>query len=131
MPNQPTPVTMQVILRAASGQAPDAHAPVTAATLHQFQPDASAAEATRQHFQQAGFEVGDVVGTSFSITAAAATYQQFFGTEVHLDSAGTSLVSGDGTARRELPLNDLPAVLQPHVAAVTLSEPLDFGPASY
>ena len=131
MPNEPTPITMQVILRAASGQAPDAHTPVTAATLEQFQPDASAAESTRQHFRQAGFEVGNLVGTSFSITAAAGTYQQFFGTQVHLDSAGTSLVSGDGTARRELPLHDLPAAVQPHVAAVTLGEPMDFGPTSY
>ncbi len=126
MSNQLTPITMQVILHAASGQVPDAKAPITTANLEQFQPDVSAAESTRQHFQQAGFEVGDVIGNSFSITADATTYQQFFG----IDPSGTSL-AGERTGRLELSQNDLPAALQSNVAAVTSSEPVDFGPTSY
>lgn len=122
------PVSMQVVLRAASGQEPDASTPITAATISAFLPDPAAAQATRRHFQQAGFEVGEVVGNSFSITAPAATFHQALGARVrHHDGA----VTLDGTDSRDVPLRDLPDDVRHHVSAITLPEPPDFGPTSY
>lgn len=91
-----------VVLHPAGGPNPE---PVTAANLADHQPDPAAAAAAQAWFAQQGYEVGPLVGTSFSITGPAAALSAFA-------------------------MDALPSDVAPAVQAVTASTPLDFGPGN-
>lgn len=111
------PLSAQVLLRSASGEAPAGDEVITAETLERHLPSAEAAERVRERLSRAGFEVGPLVGNSFSITAPVKTFEKVFGT-------GVREAAEQG---REIPAAGLPR----EVAAVTFTPPPDFGPTSY
>jgi hypothetical protein len=112
-----SPLSAQVLLRSARGEAPAGDAVITAETLERYLPSTEAAERVREELSRAGFEVGQLVGNSFSITAPVKTFEKAFGTGVReAAKAGTEL-SAAGLPR--------------DVAAVTFTPPPDFGPTSY
>jgi hypothetical protein len=123
-------VSAQVILRPASGEPVDP-ATITAATIGQMQPTATAVNATRKAFTDLGFEVGPFVGNSFSIAAPAATFEQVFGERLQRTAGGgiTIVEPADG-ASLELPLDGLPSDLAKDVQAVTFTRPPAFGPGA-
>lgn len=126
-------LSAQVVLRSASGRSPGGETAVTAENVHEYAPAPAAAESARRAFAEAGFEVGEVAGNSFSITAPAATFEKVFKTEVRrTEDRGAKARGGASEGPGyELPVDKLPASLARGVAAVTFTPPPDFGPTSY
>jgi hypothetical protein len=124
---QPT-ISAQVILRSASGKAPDGAASITAETIKDFLPSAAAVGQASAALRAAGFEIGPVVGNSFAISAPQATFEQVFKARLRGDGRGSVLAIGeDGSGGYELPLAALPDSIRRHVAAITFTPPPDFG----
>ena len=117
---EPT-LSAQVLLKPESGRELTGESAITTETLGQYQPSPEAAERVRKRYARAGFEVGPLVGISFSITAPASAFEKVFKTRIR--EAG----KGD----LELPKKALPRELAEDVAAVTFTPPPDFGPTSY
>lgn len=114
-------LSAQVLLLPASGKRVTDPSALTAARLSEAAPSPEAARRAARAWAEAGFEVGPVVGTSFSITAPAATFEKAFGKHVHK-------AAQEG---RELSLDEMDEELTRGVAAVTFTPPPDFGPSSY
>lgn len=120
-------ISAQVVLRSASGRAPDGESTITAATLAEFAPAPEAVARAVEGFREKGFEVGSAVGNNFSITAPAGTFERVFGAPVHRTERG-GLAGPDGETLR---LDELPDSLSGLLAAVTFVPPPDFGPTSF
>jgi hypothetical protein len=120
-------ISAQVVLRSASGKAPDGESVVTAATLADFAPAPEAVARAAEGFRERGFDVGSAVGNNFSITASAGTFERVFDVPVHRTERG-GLAGPDGETLR---LDKLPDSLSRIVAAVTFIPPPDFGPGSF
>ncbi len=117
----------QVIVRSASGTPMRGDVAITAANIADYQPSAEDAAAAQAAFRAAGFEVGPVVGISFSITAPLARFEQVFGVPLRVDergavAAGTGAAPAGGT---ELPLDRLPGEARERVQAVAFTPPAD------
>jgi len=122
----------QVVLRSAAGDVPGPAAAITAASLAQYLPAAHQAAAVQQTFREAGFETGELVGNSFSITAAPERFEAFFGARLDQGvSGGLRVLREGGGAQDELPLDRLPPHVAAPIATVALVPPPEFGPASY
>ena len=119
----------QVVLRSASGAEPGDE-PVTAATLSRFAPSPQAAAEVADAFRQSGFEVGTMVGNSFSITAPATTFERFFGVRLAQTERGGLQALGEHGGDL-LPVDGLPEPIVRRVAAVTFVPPPAFGPTGY
>lgn len=120
-------LSAQVLLRPASGREVAGDTVITTETLEQYLPSPEVAERVRVRYSRAGFEVGPVVGNSFSITAPASKFEQALHTKVR--EAGKGAVEFAGGP--ELSPEALPRELAEDVATVTFTPPPDFGPASY
>jgi hypothetical protein len=134
MPSKKTKlVSAQVVLKSASGKSFDGQTAITAENIADYSPSHASVTAAAAGFRAAGFEVGDMVGNSFSITAPKSTFEKFFKIELEQkDSGEVQLASApDDGGAHELPLKALPPDLSQLVAAVTFSPPPDFGPSSY
>jgi len=132
-PKEKTQLSAQVALRPASGKAFNSQTAITSENIGDYLPAPETVDAARRGFEEAGFEVSNPVGMSFSITAPASTFEKAFKVKLVADDLGgikiTDRKGGDQTY--ELPLESLPKELRQSVAAVTFSPPPDFGPTSY
>ena len=126
-------VSAQVVLRAAGGASPGGGEAVTAENVREHLPSDEAAAVTRRAFASEGFEVGELVGNSFSITAPTSTFEKVFKVKLRRDEEkGVRARAGTGGEEGyELPTGKLTGDLKRHVAAVTFTPPPDFGPTSY
>ncbi|HYJ47125.1 MAG TPA: hypothetical protein VEV81_10985, partial [Pyrinomonadaceae bacterium] len=94
--------------------------------------DETAAKAQRA-FKALGFEVGPVVGNSFSITAPASAIEKVFKTKIRREAGRKGAVkaaTAKGPGSYELPVDRLPPEIAADVEAVTFSPPPDFGPGN-
>ena len=107
--------TVLVVLRPSSG-APLPPGGLTSATVHAGAPDPQAAERVRSHLAGRGFDLGPLVGISFSITGTRELIRQVFG---DVPDAGA------------LPLDRLPEDVRRLMLAVEAEAPPDFGPNSF
>ena len=124
MPRQKSSqLSAQVVLRPASGIVPVE--PITSKNIEQILPSPNAAALARDSFAAAGFEVGNLVGNSFSITGPLALFNKHFKTSIAAPSRERRM------ARLELPSSALPRRVAGVVQAVTFTPPPDFGPTSY
>jgi hypothetical protein len=124
-------ISAQVVLRPASGKAVGQSA-ITAENIADYAPSPDAVARTTRAFGEAGFEVGPVVGTSFSITAPLATFEKVFDLKLQRDErGGLKAVSGKGKPSYELPMPKLSKDVVEQIEAVTFTRPPDFGPSSY
>jgi hypothetical protein len=134
MARQQSPViSAQVVLTPASGKPAPADTPVTAATLALFAPSAATVAAAADAFRALGFEVGPMVGTSFSITAPVDTFERVFKVDLgylRKPHAARDRSRGKTAGELELPASTLPETLKPLVQAVTFTPPPDFGPGN-
>jgi hypothetical protein len=96
-------VSAQVILRPASRRAPTIQGAVTAADVAALQPPPEAIAETQGAFAAAGFDVGEVVGNSFSITAPASRFEQLFRTHLGRTARGGVQAVGAHYGLTELP----------------------------
>jgi len=134
MPSKKTQlISAQVVLKSASGKSFDGHTAITAENIADYSPSHDSAIAAAAGFRAAGFEVGNMVGHSFSITASLSKFEKFFKVELQeKDSGEVQLASApDDLGLHKLPLKALPRDLAQLVAAVIFSPPPDFGPSSY
>ena len=90
----------------------------------------AASRRVQDAFTALGFTVGPCVGNSFSIAAGGEDFRAIFGVGLATRSDGGVAVDGRRAAESGLPLQRLPASLQPLVAAVVFSEPPAFGPGA-
>jgi hypothetical protein len=120
-------------LKSASGKSFDGQTAITAENIADYSPSHTSVTAAAAGFRAAGFEVGNMVGNSFSITAPKSKFEKFFKIKLQeMDSGEVQLASApDDGGPHELPLKALPRDLAQLVAAVTFSPPPDFGPSSY
>jgi hypothetical protein len=123
-------VSAQVVLKSASGKSFDGQTAITAENIADYSPSPDTVAAAAAGFKQAGFEVGNMVGNSFSITAPSSTFEKSFKIKLEADDRG-GLKAKSARQGYELPLKALPGDLSQFVVAVTFSPPPDFGPSSY
>lgn len=89
------------------------------------------AAAARAAFEQAGFEVGPIVGGTFSITASPQHFEQVLKTRLEQGAAGVTLSEAAPADPQAIPLRILPASLRRHVKLATFEPPPDFGPTDW
>lgn len=125
-------VSAQVALRAASGKS-FRNQSVTSENIAEYLPATETVEHAKSRFKELGFEVANIFGNSFSITAPASTFEKVFKVKLQrADSGGLQAMAvGGGDADYELPRSALPTDLKEAVEVVTFSPPPDFGPTSY
>jgi hypothetical protein len=111
-------VSAQVLLRPASGRRIGGRDEITSENIRDYAPPADAAALARKTFETDGFDVGPLVGVSFSIAAPVSTFERVFKTSI-------------GGSTLELPLDALPEPLRRVIEAVTFQRPVDFGPGAY
>jgi len=126
-------MSAQVALRSASGKSYDGQTAITADNIADYAPSPDTVAKALAGFQRAGFEVGNMVGNSFSITAPKSVFEKLFKIKLQADERGGVKTRATKAAPSdyELPVKALPQDLSQHVAAVTFSPPPDFGPSSY
>ena len=125
-------VSAQVLLQPASGAAIDGETVITSENIQDFAPSPGAVAAAQEEFVALGFEVGEMVGVSFSITAPVETFEEVFGTSLSVDEQmGVQFVDEDSSQAPELPMDSLPGSLSDHVLVVTFAPPPDFGPDEF
>jgi hypothetical protein len=125
-------VSAQVILIPASGQLIDCQTLISAANLSGFLPPPNALSATAAQFLAGGFEVGPLMGISFSVTGTIAAFEAFFGLGVRLaGDRGYEFAAGDESVGHELSGPNLPAALRHLVQAVVFPLQPDFGPTEF
>jgi hypothetical protein len=101
--------------------------PITTRNLADYAPAPEDAEAARRAFRDAGFEVGELVGISFSITAPRSRFEEVFGIRLRVDERG-AVAASDREAPRgglELPLGRLPRSLAERLVAVAFTPPAE------
>jgi hypothetical protein len=119
-------LSAQVIVRSQSGKQIRGDTPITTQNLADYAPSEEDANFLRAAFARAGFQTGNLVGISFSITAPAAVFQHFFGVAIHKDAKGLIKVAGAADPEGlEFPLGRLPGELAQRIVAVTFSPPAD------
>jgi hypothetical protein len=124
-------VSALVVMRPASGK-PLGRAVITAETLGQFVPSVDAVARVKQAMTDRGFEVGDLVGISFSITAPVRTFETVFRARLRREPrGGIEVVQADGSGSYQLPLQELPQTIAENVESVTFTPPPDFGPSEF
>lgn len=125
-------VSAQVILRPASGKAIDDRSVISADNLAEFAPSPSAVSSVTAGFRSKGFEIGPVVGVSFSVTGTIRAFEKFFGMRIRLGrDRAYEFVAKNKTVGHELSGENLPAVLREFVHAVAFPLPPDFGPTKF
>jgi hypothetical protein len=129
VPSDPM-LSAQVVLGPAGGPQ---DTEVTAATLADHAPDPAAAQHVVDHLHGLGFEVGELVGISFSVTARRSRFEEVFGTPLTVGEETSGTITNVTTihGELELPLERLPADVRRDVTAVTFTAPPDFGPGSF
>lgn len=115
----------QVVLRPASGEL-TGDEPITSENVQRFLPSPEAVAETEGFFRDAGFEVANVVGNSFSIVGAPSAFERAFGERPERGGEGVR-VRGGGV---ELELGSLPEPVRRYVQAVTFTHPPEFGPTN-
>ncbi len=119
-------ISAQVRLKPKSGIMPKPES-ITSENLESFLPDTTRASQIRAHFESLGFEVGALVGNSFSITATAKKFERQFHTKILHTNQSASLEDSS----LELPIADLPDEVKATIDAVSFSKPPDFGPGNF
>jgi len=112
-----------VILR--TDDAPDDDGPEDDAA----RPDPASARRVQEHLRELGFEVGALIGTSFSISAPVGLFRRSFGEDVPVDAAEPRRGPAGG-GPHDLPVDRLPVDAARAVRSITFAPPPDFGPTA-
>jgi subtilase family serine protease len=125
-------ISAQVVLRSASGKAFDGHTPITSETIDEFRPSTETVEETTSAFTSAGFDIGAMVGISFSITGSVVTFEKVFETKLtYHNKKGIQAMLTDGSFSSELPLTEIAESIASLIVTVTFMPPPDFGPNEF
>ena len=116
-------------MKAVSGKSPAGQA-ITSENIREYLPSQEQIRIARSALTEAGFEVGNVVANSFSITAPAATFEKVFGARIRRDPQRGAVKEAGQAGTLELPLKKLEREVAGVIEAVTFSPPPDFGPGN-
>lgn len=127
-----TLVSAQVILRPASGRQINGRTVISAGNVAEFAPSPGAVSSVAAEFRSREFDIGPVVGVSFSVTATIPAFEKFFGMRVRLgkDHAYEFALKNKRIGH-ELSGGQLPEPLRASVQAVAFPLPPDFGPKEF
>lgn len=117
-------LSAQVVLRPASGEL-TGDEPITSGNVHRFLPSPEAVAEAEGFFRDAGFEVANAVGNSFSIVGSPSAFERAFGERPARD--GEEVRVGGGV---ELDVASLPETVRRLIQAVTFTPPPAFGPGN-
>ena len=120
-------VSAQVVLAAAGGARPGLQTRITSENIRQWVPSAETIGRISGELRELGFEVGECVGNSISITGPARLFESCFRTTLIETRGGGVQFAGDGC---QLAPEKIPAALKRQIAAVTFTPPPDFGPGA-
>lgn len=125
-------ISAQVILPSASRKTIDGEVVVTSENISDYAPSSEAVMKAQDMFRAKGFDVGNVVGISFSISAPVEVFENTFKLRVRKTaSEGFEFIQADGSGSGELPKSSL-ALLPGGIAqAVIFVKPPDFGPSDF
>jgi hypothetical protein len=119
-----------VVLRPKDGRRLTGSEAITSETVDRYRPSPEGASRAAAYFRDAGFEVSELGGISFSITGHRSLFEERFGERLEpRREGGVDSVRTEG-GRLELPLDRLPPEVAGHVQAVTFTPPPDFGPGN-
>ena len=125
-------ISAQVVLVAATGRVVDGNTTITSQNIDDYRPSEATARLVSQYFKKHGFEVFPLVGISFTISASARHFSEFFDTSLAEDAAsGIQAVPDSITASSELPLAQLEKTIADSIVSVTFVPPPDFGPTNF
>lgn len=124
-------VSAQVVLAPAGGKRVDEPAKITAESIDEYRPSPDAVTEAKRFFRDAGFEVGHMVGNSFSVTASHGTFERVFQSKLRNAEGIVRVVNGDAGEVYELPLGVLPTSISRDLLAVSFTPPPDFGPTNF
>ena len=121
-------ISAQVMLLPASGKKIGPDTQITAENIEEFAPPPDAYLIASGAFRSIGFEIGPLVGVTFSITAPAGTFENMFKADLQRSvKGGVECIGGD----LEFPLDHLPDNVRKIIQTVTFTEPPDFGPTEF
>lgn len=125
-------VSAQVVLQPKNEKPIDGGTKITAENIKEFEPPPDSAVKVREIFASKGFEIGSIVGISFSITASVSKFEELFKTRLRLDErGGVESVKKDGSASYELSTRALPKSISDLILTVSFTPPPDFGPTEF
>jgi hypothetical protein len=132
MKNKQNVVSALIILPSLSGSKIGSNTSITTENIEKFTPSAVTISKATSFFREKGFEVGTVVGMSFSITGAAALFEEVFNANVIIDDINYArFTSSDGSKTATLEGDALKHLPDGLADSITFPAPLDFGPGSY
>jgi len=119
-------VSAQVVLAAPGGARPGPQTRITSENIHEWTPSADNIRRVSDYLRGKGFQVGQLVGNSMSITGPTALFESTFDTKLR-KTRGGGLQFQDGGD--ELAAEKIPASLRDVIASITFPPPPDFGPS--
>lgn len=132
MKNKQDVVSAQIILPSLSGAKIGSETSITVENVQQLTPSTETIFKATGYFREKGFEVGNVVGISFSITGAVELFEEILNVKVVLDDNNAAIfISSKGLKTSTLEGDALKSLPDGLVDSITFPEPLDFGPGSY
>lgn len=117
-------VSAQVVLVGAGGARPGPHTLITATNISEWQPSVETIVRVSGELRDMGFEIGECVGNSISITGSVRLFESCFRTKLRDVGGGVQFAS----AGYELAAENIPPALQAQIVAITFTPPPDFGP---
>lgn len=125
-------ITAQVILFSKDHRIINGKTIITSDTIITFLPDEKTISEFLMIFRKNGFEVGEVIGISFSITGSQDTFEKFLGMQVMVEEDGSCVfVSNENSRYSELKNELLPEVIREGVQSIAFTRPPDFGPKDW
>lgn len=121
-------ISALILLLPASGISLEGHDQITSETIEAFSPPPDAYISVSEFFKSMDFEVGPLVGLSFSITAPSSAFKSLFKTELVKSPEG-GIQSREGGP--EIEPDSLPSNIRRLIQTITFDEPPDFGPKEF
>ena len=108
----------------AGGARPGPRAHITTENIREWLPSAETIARVSAELRNMGFELGEAVGNSISITGPVKLFESVFHSKLH-EVGGVRFTDG-----YELPAGKIPPALRAEIVAVTFTPPPDFGPGA-
>jgi hypothetical protein len=125
-------ISAQVLLRPESGRVIGTETAITSENIKDYLPSGETVNQTKKYFTEMGFDVGELVGISFSIAAPVSKFEETFNSTLcKEENGGIKATSEDGSIKYELPLGSLPKSVADLVIAITFTPPPAFGPTDF
>lgn len=122
-------ISAQVLLRSASGKKITGETVITSKNIGDFTPSSDTVAKATDALTKLGFDAGQMVGVSLSITAPASTFEKVFGVQLRQSERGGIQVLGDdGLPHNEIPRAAWPKAIARLAVAVTFVPPPEYHP---